>query len=223
VPSPWLDAYTWDGLQPLMDAVQAQEAKVVIIDNLLAVKGRADENSAEMGRVMAHFRRFTEKMGVATILIHHQRKEIAANSRAGDRVRGHSSIEAALDLALLVERAYQSDLLTIRSTKERGVMVPPFGALFTYEHQGGTVELATAKFFGTEVEDSVSDRAIEQAVLAAVKDTPTMIQKDLVAAVKADLPDIGVHRIRAIVKRLEHQQRLQRTQGARTSVRYTVP
>jgi predicted ATP-dependent serine protease len=171
MPSPWLDAYTWEGLQPLIDTVQAQEAKLVIIDNLLAVKGRADETSAEMGGVMAHFRRFTEKMGVATILIHHQRKEIAANSRAGDRVRGHSSIEAALDLALLVERAYQSDLLIIRSTKERGVTVPPFGALFTYEHQTGTVELGTARFFGVEVEDSVSDRAIEQAVLGVGKET----------------------------------------------------
>jgi len=53
---------------------------------------------------MAHFRQLVEDHSLALILIHHQRKATGTEARAGDRIRGHSSIEAALDVALLVER-----------------------------------------------------------------------------------------------------------------------
>jgi hypothetical protein len=222
MPSPWLDASTWAGLQVLRECIQVEGATLVSIDNLVAVKGRVDENSAEMGTVMGHLRRLTEDTGIAVILVHHQRKDSGVTSRAGDRVRGHSSIEAALDLALLVEREPHSDSLTLRSTKERGVSVPPFGAILAYTHKPGTTELETARFFGVEVKDIVSDRAIETAVLETVKATPQIIKKDLVAQVKADLPKVGENRVAGIIGRLLQHKRLQTTRGEGTTLHYTV-
>jgi AAA domain-containing protein len=220
MPAPWLDASSFKSLQPLAVCMQTQGAKLVILDNLLMIKGRVDENSAEMGTVMANLRRLAEETGAALIVIHHQRKDTGVNSRAGDRIRGHSSIEAALDLALLVEREHQSDALTLCSTKERGVTVPPFGAQFAYKHTAGTTELATARFYGLAVEDKVSDRAIEEAIMAGVKAHPLINQKELKQKVKEILPEVGMHRIGGVISKLEQRKKLKVTTGERGAKRY---
>jgi AAA domain len=220
MPAPWLDASSFKGMQPLAACMQTQRAKLVILDNLLMIKGRVDENSAEMGTVMANLRRLAEEGGAAIVVIHHQRKDTGVNSRAGDRIRGHSSIEAALDLALLVEREHQSDALTLCSTKERGVTVPPFGAQFAYEHTPGTTELATARFYGPAVEDKVSDRAIEEAITASVKAHPLINQKELKQHVKETLPKVGMHRIGGVISRLEQRKKLKVTTGERGAKLY---
>jgi transcriptional regulator with XRE-family HTH domain len=156
MPSPWLDAHNTTAIAVLAQCMHELGTLLVCLDNLTVVRGKAEENSAEMGSVMANFRRLAEDTGAAVILIHHQRKNTQGGkgqdmtARAGDRLRGHSSIEAAIDLALLVEREPQSSILDLQSTKTRGVDALPFRAQFTYEYKTGTTELATARFFGFE-------------------------------------------------------------------------
>jgi hypothetical protein len=220
MPSPWLDAGKADTMTALAQCIAAHEAKLVCIDNLTAVKGGADENSAAMGSILANFRRLVEDTGAATILIHHQRKDSGTNPRVGDRLRGHSSIEAAIDLALLVERAPQAASVTVQSTKVRGVDVQPFGAMFSYEHQPGTTELATARFFGLAVEDKVSDHAIEQGIIETVTAHPGINQTNLKQLVKPVLPDVSMRRITGIIDRLERQKKLTTQTGARGSKCY---
>jgi AAA domain-containing protein len=223
MPSPWLDAGKADTMRLFAECIHAQVAKLVIVDNLSAVKGEAEENSAEMGAVMAAFRRLAEDAEAAVILIHHPRKESGPTPRAGDRLRGHSAIEAAIDLALLVERDAHADTLTLQSTKVRGMDVPPFGALFSYEHHPGTTELATARFFGRPVQDTVSDRAIEQAIIEMVKAHPLINKTELGTKVKAGFPEIGMNRIGAVVERLAQQKKLKSKPGDRGAKRYEVP
>jgi hypothetical protein len=211
MPLPWLDASDQHAMWALMIRIQTQHAQLVVIDNLATVKGSAEENSASMAQVMSQFRLLAERTGAAIVLIHHQRKEFAARkggdtpTRAGDRLRGHSSIEAAIDLALLVERPPQANTVTLHGTKVRGVGVPPFGAQFTYLHKPGTTELATAKFFGLEVEDQVSDHAITRAVLDVVAAAPGPNQTEVVQEVKSTLEKVGVNAIRRVIDMLEQQ------------------
>ena len=222
MPWPWLDAGHPDTMKALERCSAAHGAKLVIIDNLSAVKGKADENSAEMGTVMANFRRLVEATGVAGILIHHQRKDSGNKTRAGDRLRGHSSIEAAIDLALLVERAPQAACVTVQSTKVRGVDVPPFGAMFSYEQQPGTTELARARFFGMAVDDKVSERAIEQVIIDIVTAHPRINQQTLKQLAKEVSPAVSMHRIGGVVARLEQQQKLRTKPGDRGAKLYEV-
>jgi hypothetical protein len=228
MPSPWLDAGHADAMRALAQRIHALNAKLMIIDNLTTIKGVADENSAQMANVMANFRRLTEDTGAAVILLHHQRKDSHQRSgsdtagRAGDRLRGHSSIEAAVDLALLVERPPHADAVTLQGTKVRGVDVSPFGAQFTYDHKPGTSELATAKFYGLAVEDRVSDCAIGEAVMAIVKANPLMNQRDLKTKVKEDLPAVGMHRIGGVIARLERKKKLKTKPGERGAKLYEV-
>jgi hypothetical protein len=222
MPNPWLDMSNYRSAQVLGQHAQACGAKVIVVDNLRDVSGAVDENSGEMGRVMSNFRRLTEDTQAAVIVIHHQRKTNGLSGRAGDTLRGHSSIEAAIDLALLIEREEHADSLTISATKTRGADVYPFGVLFTYEHKPDSTELAEIRFFGVEIEDLSSDAAIRRAILEAVKDLQPVSQTDLLTSVKPTL-DVGINRIRSQMAGLVNKGRLSVTTGARNAKLYSVP
>lgn len=145
--------------------------------------------------VMSNLRRLADVTGAAVIVIHHQRKSNGFKGRAGDTLRGHSCIEAALDLALLVERDEQaSDRIKIKSTKTRNVDVMPFNAMFAYEHKPNSYELAEARFFGIEPERDDKLLALEAAILNAVKSNPGCSQRRLTQSVKQ--PDFSDRAIR---------------------------
>lgn len=146
MPNPPLIATDIESMAMLRDAIEESGAGTVVIDNLGLVTGPTEENSAAMGQVMANFRWLSENTGAAIILIHHQRKGGAGAGRSGDGLRGHSSIEAAIDLALHVTRDEDSGQIAIKSTKTRGVDVPTIAASFYYEHVPGTNDLQRAWF-----------------------------------------------------------------------------
>jgi hypothetical protein len=164
MPTPWPDAGSMKAMEDLARRLKQLKVKLAIIDNLGLIKGNADENSADMVKVMGNLRWLAEQTGTAVIVVHHQRKGNGLIGRAGESLRGHSSIEASLDLALLVDREPRSQDLAIHSTKTRDVDVPPFGARFAFEHKPGTKELAIAQFCGIEIEDGTSDSTLEIAI-----------------------------------------------------------
>lgn len=179
MPLPWLDARTEATMDLLADYVLRLGARFVVIDNLGTVSGGIEENSSGMIQVIAAFRQLAERTGAAVVLIHHQRKTSGIKARAGESLRGHSSIEAALDLALLVDRKERATDVEISSTKTRGVDVWPFGAMFTYEHRPGTVDLETARFYGCPAGDEDSDAAIRATILALATNEPGIQKTNL--------------------------------------------
>jgi hypothetical protein len=223
MPSPWLDAGRPDGMAMLREAIEATGTTLVIIDNLSTVRGTVDENSPEMAGVMARFRQLVEDYRLVLCIIHHQRKAYGTETRAGDRIRGHSSIEAALDVALLVERPPDADAVTVRMTKARDVAIAPFGAQFVYDHKPGTKELLTARFFALAAEDDRSDRRLENAIIEAVRANPHLNQGCLKQAVKAQLPRVGLKRIGDVIDRLARQEELNTTPGPRGAIFYDLP
>lgn len=100
MPSPGLDASDAASVANL--AARAMNAQVIIIDNLGTVSGGIEENSSGMIEVMKNLRWLAEITRACVIVIHHQRKTInsGGKTRSGDALRGHSSIEAAIDIAL---------------------------------------------------------------------------------------------------------------------------
>ncbi len=227
MPSPWPDARQAGGLAVLQQHMNAYEARLVILDHLSAVKGSVDENSSDMALVMAHFRQLVEQTGAALILIHHQRKANGTKGRAGDQLRGHSSIEPAIDLALLVERSTDAASLTVCSTKVRGPEVRPFGASFTYAHKPGSTELAQARFFAPAEREGVSTRGIEQVVMDIVGAQPDLNKERLKTAVQACLTGVGQQvgrkRIGEVIDRLVREGALRERLGARGAHLYELP
>lgn len=152
-------------------------ASLLILDNLSYVKGAADE-LRDMTSVMSNLRWVAEWSSCAVIAVHHQRKSNGFKNREGETLRGHSSIEAGLDLALLVDRGDATSLtVDVRATKSRGATFVERGASFAFTWKPNTQELATAKFFGTEASTRNNPKAqeandIQEAILDALKTGP---------------------------------------------------
>jgi len=224
MPSPWLDMSDADASAFLAEQIQEVKAQLVVIDNLGTVKGAVDENSGEMVQILSAFRRVAEDTGAAVVLIHHQRKTTGYGSRIGESLRGHSSIEAALDLALLVEREEHADSATLKSTKVRGADVLPFGAYLVYEHKPGTDELAHARFFGWPVEDVSSNAAIDRAILETLANEGDKMHKgDLADTVKDALDGVGINRIRDRIDHLHSEGKIVMEKGERRAKLYSLP
>jgi hypothetical protein len=207
MPNPWLNANDKASIGSLALRMRDNGTQMLVIDNLGVVSGDAEENSGEMAGVMSGFRQLAEDTNAAVILIHHQRKSNGAIGRAGDTLRGHSSIEASLDLALLVEREELASKIAIKATKVRGEDVLPFSAVFTYElFPNG--ELKAAKFFGANADDQKSDNAIDREIYTVLENQSVINKTNLVTAVKELLPDIGINRIRERIEYLESMKKI---------------
>jgi hypothetical protein len=211
MPTPWLDASSKASIGDLSLRMQDRGVKLAVVDNLGVVSGDADENSGDMVAVMSEFRQLAEETGAAVVLIHHQRKSNGSIGRAGDTLRGHSSIEAALDLALLIEREELSDTVSIKATKVRGEDVLPFSAAFTFQ-QRPDGELEAAQFYGIAADDTRSGAAIEREIMLALLGT-ALNKTDLTKAVKESLKDVGINRIRDMIDRLAALDKLRVSNG----------
>lgn len=119
-----------EAVHRLISLTQRRGYVLIVLDNLGSVSGAKDENSPEMVEVMGRLRFITEETGAAVIVIHHKTK--SQRERPGDMLRGHSSIEGALDLALFLSRKGER-LVYIQATKSRDIMPQPFHALFHFE------------------------------------------------------------------------------------------
>jgi len=221
LPMPWLDASKPESIGDLINRINSKGAQLVVIDNLGLISGGAAEGTEAMIPIMGALRQLAEATGAAIVVIHHQRKTGQINARAGESLRGHSSIEASLDLAILVEREEGSKIITLKSTKTRGVDVYPFSAEFTFDHKPNTVELLTAKFWGLAVEDTTSDRAIEKTILESLS-TEAINQTALVKAVK-ERGIQGTNRILGMIKRLENSKKVKVEVGAKNAKFYALP
>jgi hypothetical protein len=155
------------------------------------------------------------------VVIHHERKGTGYSGRAGDALRGHSSIEAAIDLALKVEREPYSDIITVKSTKTRGLEVLPFSCSFHYsKDQAGALDQAC--FYGVESEDNQSNHAIQREILEALDGNP-MNQTSLWEAVHSKLTEVGKNRIIDQIRRMEANNKLSVTTGSRNAKIYSLP
>ncbi len=218
MPHPWLDATNPGSIEAMIERARDWGVHNIYIDNLGVISGGADENSAEMIVVMSALRRLSEGAGAAVNTIHHSRKSNGFSSRAGESLRGHSSIEAMLDMSFEVVREAYSDLVTIKPAKMRRKEVLPFSAQWTYEGNEND-ELVSARFFGAEAEDDQSNAAIDREINLALMGT-IMNKSDLAAAVKKALTDVGINRIRSRIERLAATGKLIRTQGSQTEQLY---
>ncbi len=222
MPSPWLQASNAASMDGLILLCKERNIGLVVVDNLRAVSGDMEENASEMSNVMLNFRRLAEETGAAVVIIHHQRKGSGDKERPGDALRGHSSIEQAIDLALQILRDGDSERISIRSTKTRDVVVLPFGAEFSCTHKDGTNELETARLYGFAIEDTRSPAAIQAAALSVVEEHGEFEGKGKLAiAIKETGITANINTVRDEIDRIAKEGILD-SDGKRP-MKFTVP
>lgn len=225
MPQPALDASKTGQVMDLIDLIHDAGASLVIIDNLATISGGKDENSSEMMAVMTNLRLVSERTGAALIVIHHSRKENGYKGKQGDSLRGFSGIRGAIDTGLLIEREPNSDVITVRAEKTRDVEIPEFAAQFTYTHKPGCRDLETARFFGVPTDKNTSDQAIEDEILdalSALQTGQTLSQLQLAKKAKANLADVGINRIKAVIGSLHLKGMIKMQVGKRGSNEYSL-
>lgn len=235
MPTPWLDASDITIVSDLANLVRKHGFKLIVIDNLGLISGDIDENSGEMAQVMGHLRWLSEDCECAVIVVHHQRKT-GGNSSAGDipkaeSLRGHSSINASLDLALLIERRGREDAVSVVPTKVRDYQeFDTFGAIWTYQHSEDSKRLHAARFFSRAV--ATPEEAVNIAIKAVIKNelrgkaslaAPEIVQmvRDRMAA-KPGGKAPAINKIRGLVTELAEDGELLREGKARNLV-YRLP
>jgi RecA-family ATPase len=212
-PVPPFVASSKKSIDRIVDAAIITDARLIIIDYLGAISGGADENSAEMIRVMSGLRWIAETTGAVVVVIHHKTK--ADKTRAGHSLRGHSSIEGAVDLALLIEREEGADSITVKSTKSRDALVEPFEALWTYESDGR--DLVAGRFYGLGAAESVADGERQQAreaILEILEEKPGLSQTALMSAAREET-DMGKGIVLFALKQLVKEGKVSKSQGER--------
>lgn len=224
MPYPWLDASLAQQTEELGEYAKQCGIKLLIIDNLTTITGQVDENSAAMGGVMSNLRMLAEDTQAAVVIIHHQKKGSSDKGHAGDQLRGSSSINASVDLALKVERDHQTNIVTVESTKTRGTDVWPFKAQFVFDLKPDK-ELDIAQFHGLTVanNNSNSDHAVKQTIIEIVKaNGPFNTKEALKDRVKEALALIGKNRIADCIEELVAEGKLCMTVVKGTK-QYSIP
>lgn len=210
-PVPPFVASNKKSIDRIVEAATVTGAKLIWVDYLGAISGGADENSSEMIRVMSGLRWIAEMTASALAVIHHRTKN--DKMRAGHSLRGHSSIEGAVDLALLITREEGADSITVTSTKSRDAPVQPFEALWTYESDGR--DLTEGRFYGLGAPESEADgtrRQAREAILEALEETPGLSQRALIDAVKENT-DLGKGIVLFALKQLVKENKVEKGEG----------
>jgi len=205
MPSPTLIAYDYTSMDILKSTILETKAALVVIDNLGLILGDVEENSAKMAAIMGNLRAIAERTGAAIVVIHHSRKGGPGGQRIGEALRGHSSIEASLDLALYVVRdSEDKSRAVITSTKTRGVDVPTMFAKFNFTHRAQTKDLETAWFSGIGTQPG---NRIENAIIAIVSEHGEIAVTALVNECHESFAGIGKKKIRKTVDHMVHVRR----------------
>lgn len=200
----------------IIKLIKNQDAVLVVFDNLITISGNADENSAEMAKVMSNLRRISESCDSTLIGIHHPRKGLPSQNRLGDNLRGHSSIEAALDLALFFKRTGDNSSVEIKPTKIRDSIVDTFHARFEFEI-GEKNQLEKARFYSNSGSHNEHTLEVMGAIWEALNERRSN-KRDLISMTKQRLDgsavsNPGKHSIGNIIEDLHSQGYLLLEQG----------
>lgn len=232
MPVPPVNASLPESIHNLALLIKSKGYKLIVIDNLGLITGDVEENGAGMASVMGRLRWLVEECDCAVVLIHHQRKSATSGNdngiRKGESLRGHSSIEAALDLAILIER--KGDNLTILPTKVRDFLDFEFiGAKFIFKHYEGSRDMEWARFYSTNSKSKEQEMAdaLEDAIIEEVRAHPGIghqrlanLVKDTLSAKKGKSPGINI--IRGTITELAKQGKLQREGSETNGYQYFV-
>lgn len=132
---------------------------LIVLDTLLRAAKVKDENSSEMDTVMRNLRKMAEVLKATMALISHSNK--VNNGRAGNALRGHSSIEGGVDSVFRVSRENNADVVDVTNEKARRKPVAPFSARWTFESDPVSDELLKARFY---ISDTAKVNKTQQAM-----------------------------------------------------------
>jgi hypothetical protein len=165
-----------------------QSPRLMVLDTLLRAAHVKDENSSEMDTVMNNLHKMAEDIASALMMVSHSKKE--NNGRAGNGLRGHSSIEGGVDSVFNVKRENKSDVIQIENQKARRKPTEDFSARWTYQLDVDQESLYEARFWFEPSQTMSKQQATILNLCQKIVDNLTtngaMNQSDLYSRIKGD-------------------------------------
>lgn len=184
-----------DHVEQLGELVLRLDARLVIIDTLLDVKGSAKEADDSMGAIFGNLRRVASECSCAIDLIHHPGK----NESPDNPYRGSSTMGGRIDLGATIARRGMefSQPLDVSFFKVRGAEPLPISALFQWEtHETNRRVLWEASFVGVPTSAAAGNPAAIRATIRKVlREHPGIGKTDAETLVHSELKLQGVKRL----------------------------
>lgn len=160
----------------LEETVAALRPRLLVLDPFVRMHRIDENNSAEVGPLLAYLRDLERRYEVAILLVHHSRKG-AAHTRGGQALRGSSEFHAWGDSNLYVRAKGSTVLLAI----EHRTAASSTGTVLDVRISDGRVSLAVADRTGADEPAAATPQVrtpverIEQALAAA--DAPCSLKQ----------------------------------------------
>jgi hypothetical protein len=205
MPSPWPVMSEAEQVENLVQTIESYNGEIglIVIDHFGQSLGSYDENGPQMAEVMGNLRTIAERANVAIVLIHHQTKSGGGKGnhyQPQDTIRGHGSILAGVDLAVLVARdETEKDKLLIKPVAARGPDAEALAASWTYE-QNDQLDLKEARFWKDDIV-TVAEK-LEDAILEILAEGEHN-QRQLIVRVKELVANVGDSRVRDAISKIE--------------------
>lgn len=205
-----------DYIKELLEECKKHDIKLIIFDSLVRFHSARENDSVEMAKILNLFKSLNDN-GIATLILHHNRKSGLNGGSGGEMVRGSSDILASCDVHLSVNR--RNRRIVVSQTKNRYIEeIKPFAVELKVLNDNRS----EFEFLGEE--NSKDNQMIElrNIVLQKITDNPGINKSQLVGSVSENYDGFSNNRISIAISELISESKIRTEQGLKNSIRLFI-
>lgn len=188
------------------------DIKLVIFDSLVRFHNARENDASEMAKILNFFKTLNDK-GIATLVLHHNRKSSNGVGGGGDMIRGSSDILASCDVHLSVNRRKKK--ITISQTKNRYMEeITPFSVQLRVVDEKRSV----FEYLGEENEKAEQATELRNLLLRKVAENPGINKSQLISSISQENDSLANNRIMVAINNLINDKTVITKQGVKNSL-----
>ncbi len=188
------------------------DIKLVIFDSLVRFHNARENDASEMAKILNFFKTLNDK-GIATLVLHHNRKSSNGVGGGGDMIRGSSDILASCDVHLSVNRRKKK--ITISQTKNRYIEeITPFSVQLRVVDEGRSV----FEYLGEENDKEEQATELRSLLLQKVAENPGINKSQLINSISQENDGLANNRIMVAINSLINDKAITTKQGVKNSL-----
>jgi hypothetical protein len=149
----------------LAEAVRELEPKLLVLDPLVRLHRRNENDAAEVSELLAFLRELQRTFGVAIVVVHHMRKNGAVAD--GQALRGSGDFHAWTDSALYLRRV--RGRLQLHAEHRSAPSPEPIPIVLVAEEASQTAHLEVCEGAATPQEPSTKEVSLSQRIIETLR------------------------------------------------------
>lgn len=204
-------------IKELMKECSQNKIKLVIFDSLVRFHNARENDASEMAKVLNLFKTLNDN-GIATLVLHHNRKSgINGSGSGGEMMRGSSDILASCDVHLSINRKRKK--ITVSQTKNRYMEeIEPFSVQLRVVNENRSI----FEFLGEESSKEEQATELRNLLLEKIAENPGINKSQLISSISKDNDGISNNRISVAINDLISDKEIKTEQGLKNSVQLYI-